>query len=278
MTSRFAARTGLALLGLAEVAAAAIALLALVAPASAQIDDRFPFLEDRRRRYQQNQPYQQPQWGGPFGFEQPRQQPVDASRAPAPRRAEGTPTTKIMVFGNSMADWLAYGLEEAFSDTPEIGVLRKHRTNSGLIRVEVRGESYDWPSAARDLINAEKPDYVVMMIGVSDRRGIREAIRQQPARPPAGQKQQPQPSTQAQTPAPPAPGNASARAAAGRSATRGCSTEAAGRRGIAANAGAGRRAGQRSIEHHRARNRDRRNGGARIPVREMGRALFTARR
>ena len=202
MTSRFAARTGLALLGLAEVVAASIALLALVAPASAQIDDRFPFLEDRRRRYQQNQPYQQPQWGGPFGFEQPRQQPVDASRAPAPRRAEGTPTTKIMVFGNSMADWLAYGLEEAFSDTPEIGVLRKHRTNSGLIRVEVRGESYDWPSAARDLINAEKPDYVVMMIGVSDRRGIREAIRQQPARPPAGQKQQPQPSTQAQTPAP----------------------------------------------------------------------------
>ena len=193
----------MALLGLAEVAAAAIALLALLAPASAQIDDRFPFLEDRRRRYQQNYPSQQPQWGSPFGFEQPRQQPVDSSRAPAPRRVEAAPTTKIMVFGNSMADWLAFGLEEAFGDTPEIGVLRKHRTNSGLIRVEVRGESYDWPSAARDLLNAEKPDYVVMMIGVSDRRGIREAIRQQPARPPAGQKQQPPPQ-QAQTPAPPA--------------------------------------------------------------------------
>ena len=36
---------------------------------------------------------------------------------------------------------------------------------------------------------AEKPDYVVMMLGTADRRGIREAIRQQPARPPAGQKQ-----------------------------------------------------------------------------------------
>ena len=201
MTSRFAARTGLALLGLAEVAAAAIALLALLTPASAQIDDRFPFLEDRRRRNQQNQPYQQPQWGGPFGFEQPRQQPVNSSRAPPPRRADATPTTKIMVFGNSMADWLAFGLEEAFADTPEIGVLRKHRTSSGLIRVEVRGKSYDWPSAARDLLNAEKPDYVVMIIGVADRRGIREAIRQQPARPPAGQKQQPA----QQTPAQPAP-------------------------------------------------------------------------
>ena len=170
------ARTGLALLGLTEVAAAALALLALLTPASAQIDDRFPFLEDRRRRNQQNQPYQQPQWGGPFGFEQPRQQPVDSSRAPPPRRADATPTTKIMVFGNSMADWLAFGLEEAFADTPEIGVLRKHRTSSGLIRVEVRGESYDWPNAARDLLNAEKPDYIVMIIGVADRRGIREAI------------------------------------------------------------------------------------------------------
>ena len=276
MTSRFAARTGLALLGLAEVAAAAIALLALLAPASAQIDDRFPFLEDRRRRNQQNQPYQQPQWGGPFGFEQPRQQPVDSSRAPAPRRADATPTTKIMVFGDSMADWLAFGLEEAFADTPEIGVLRKHRTSSGLIRVEVRGESYDWPNAARDLLNAEKPDYIVMIIGVADRRGIREAIRQQPARTPAGQKQQPA-AASANAGAARSSG-ASARAAAGRSATRGGPGEAAGRRSIAAKPGAGRRSGQRSIERHRARNRDRRNGGARVPLREVGRTLFTARR
>src|SRR3954454_6192218 len=192
----FKRRTGLLLLGLAEVAAAAIALMTLLTPAAAQLDDRFPFLEDRRRRYQrryqQQQPQQQPQWQ-PFGFDQPRQQPADSSRAPAPRRAEGSPTSKIEVFGDSMADWLAYGLKEAFGDTPEIGVLRKNKTNTGMIRVDVRGESYDWPSAARDLLNADKPDYVVMMIGLADRRGIREAIRQQPQRAPAGQKQQPQP-------------------------------------------------------------------------------------
>src|SRR5437762_12964389 len=116
MNSRFARRTGVLLLGLAEVAAAAITLLALLTPASAQIDDRFPFLEDRRRRYrqpyrQQQQPQQQrpqPQWS-PFGFEQPRQQPADSSRAPAPRRADVASSTKIVVFGDSMADWLAYG-------------------------------------------------------------------------------------------------------------------------------------------------------------------------
>src|SRR5436190_11532705 len=196
MNSRFARRTGVLLLGLAEVAAAAITLLALLTPASAQIDDRFPFLEDRRRRYQQPYQQQQQQQWSPFGFEQPRQ-PADSSRAPAPRRTDLTPSTRIVVFGDSMADWLAYGLEEAFSDTPEIGVLRKHRTNSGLIRID----TYDWPSAARDMLNAEKPDYVVMMIGLSDRRGIREAIRQAPARPPAGQKQPTQQSAPAAQPA-----------------------------------------------------------------------------
>ena len=115
-----------------------------------------------------------------------------------------------MVLGDSLADWLAYGLEEAFAETPEFGIVRKPRPNTGLIRVEQRGESYDWPAAARDMLNAEKPDFVVVMLGIADRRGIREAIRQQPARPPAGQKQdqakQPQghPAAQPAQPAPPA--------------------------------------------------------------------------
>jgi hypothetical protein len=125
-----------------------------------------------------------------------QQQPVESSRAPAPRRPEGTPSVNVVVFGDSMAEWLAYGLEEAFAETPEIGISRKPRPNTGLIRVETRGESYDWPVSARDILSAEKPDYVVMMLGAGDRRGIREAIRQQPARAPAGQKQATDPAKQ----------------------------------------------------------------------------------
>src|ERR1043165_8216019 len=160
MRRNLAGMFALALLGLAEAATATLGLTALVQPAAAQfLDDRFPFMEDRRRRYQQ-----------PWGYDQPRQQPADSSRAPAPRRSEIAPTTKIVVFGDSMADWLAYGLEEAFAESPEIGVLRKHRTNSGLIRTD----SYDWPTQARDMLNAEKPDFVVMMIGLQDRRGRSE--------------------------------------------------------------------------------------------------------
>src|ERR1700686_4903841 len=46
---------------------------------------------------------------------------IDYSRAPSPRkpdpRAEPiVPTTSIVVMGDGMADWLAYGLEDAFSD------------------------------------------------------------------------------------------------------------------------------------------------------------------
>src|SRR5712671_6387394 len=109
--------------------------------------------------------------------------PVDYSRAPAPKkadpRAESAVTTPILVLGDAMADWLAYGLELAYADAPEIGILRRHRTNSGLIRTEVRsdprGEYPDWPQAARDLIGAQKPKFVLMMVGINDRRQLREA-------------------------------------------------------------------------------------------------------
>jgi uncharacterized protein len=108
--------------------------------------------------------------------------PVDYSKAPAPKKAdpkaESTVTTPILVLGDAMADWLAYGLELAYADAPEIGILRRHRTSSGLIRTEVRsdprGEYPDWPQAARDLIAAQKPKFVLMMIGTNDRRQLRE--------------------------------------------------------------------------------------------------------
>src|SRR3954462_1798458 len=87
----------LALLGLAEVAAGTVAGLAVMQPASAQfLDDRFPFMDDRirRKRQYQQQPESQPY--NPFGSQdQPRQAPVDSSRAPAPRKPEVPPTTNV---------------------------------------------------------------------------------------------------------------------------------------------------------------------------------------
>src|SRR6516225_3043788 len=127
----------------AEMAAVTALLVVASAPAGAQLfDDRFPFFGRNSRRG----------WFDPPERED-RSPPPDFSKAPAPKKTDAVPQTPIMVFGDSMADWLAYGLEQAFTDTPEIGILRRHRTSSGLIRTEVRndprGEYPDWPGGGQ---------------------------------------------------------------------------------------------------------------------------------
>ena len=47
----------------------------------------------------------------------------------------------MLVLGNSMADWLAYGLEDALGDPPDLAVVRKNRATSGLIRYDSRNET-----------------------------------------------------------------------------------------------------------------------------------------
>jgi hypothetical protein len=104
--------------------------------------------------------------------ERAREIEKDFSHAP-PATQRRDATVKIVVMGDANADWLASGLEDAFSDDPEIGVVRKHRTDSGLVRYDPRRDS-EWPQVVREIIAAEKPDLVVMMIGNNDRQTIRE--------------------------------------------------------------------------------------------------------
>jgi hypothetical protein len=111
-------------------------------------------------------------------YQHTQQEPSESSRAPPPKKAEAKdeqtgPTTSIVVMGDDMADWLGYGLEDVFSDTPEIRVLRKNKLNSGLLRYDAKGD-LDWWHVARDTLAQEKVDYVVMMLGIGDRQGIRE--------------------------------------------------------------------------------------------------------
>jgi len=155
--------------------------VALTSPAQAQFrDERFPFLS--RQRPQRGGGFFGGLFGGSGGWnenpsEQP-QAPVDNSRAPPPRKPDPkaepvTPTTSVVVLGDAMADWLAYGLEDALSDSPEIAIIRKNKNHSGLLRYEAKGD-LDWWHVARDTLAQEKANYVVMMLGVSDRQNIRE--------------------------------------------------------------------------------------------------------
>ena len=168
---------GAAVLVVAECASVAAIEIAVTMPAQAQArDSRYPFLRQR--------PRSGGFFGGIFGpaprevyeYEPPVQS--DNSRAPSPRKPDAkaepvTPTSTIVVMGDAMADWLAYGLEDAFSDSPEIAIIRRNKIHSGLLRYEAKGD-LDWWHSARDILTQEKPNYVVMMLGVGDRQNIRE--------------------------------------------------------------------------------------------------------
>ena len=131
-----------------------------------------------------------------------------------------------------MADWLAFGLEEAFAEANELGVTRKcaqrrrpHPQRSARVRLG--------SGRSRMRLRAEKADFVVMMTGLGDRRAIRERI-------------------DAKQPAP------KDRREAGECAERAASADP---------------------EQHRPTEADKSGGGtARVPLREVGRALRQAHR
>src|SRR3954453_3242333 len=117
----------------------------------------------------------------PFRHEAPRRREVvreDFSRAPPPEKREASappPERNILVLGDAMADWLAYGLEDAWSEQPDMGVIRKHKTVSGLLKYQPKGDPADWAAAAKGILATEKPDAIVVMLGLNDRTPIREA-------------------------------------------------------------------------------------------------------
>jgi uncharacterized protein len=168
---------GAVILGLAETAVVLSLSAAVTVPSGAQVfDDRFPFIEERARRgggSNRNNPFSGDTYRQGGGAEE------NNAKAPPPtRKADSAPLTSVVVLGDSMADWLAYGLEQAAAESPDIGILRRHRTLSGLIRADVRsdprGDYPDWPQAAREILNADKANFIVMMIGLNDRRSIKE--------------------------------------------------------------------------------------------------------
>lgn len=134
-------------------------------------------------------------FGGGWGYSQPYRRPPPPSRnfysfpyynrppayappaesyhAPPPRKLETQPATSVAVVGDSMADWLAYGLEEIYADNGQIGIVRNIRLNSGLVRYEPRNETLQWSQAVKDVLAAEKPAAIVVMLGLNDRLPLR---------------------------------------------------------------------------------------------------------
>jgi hypothetical protein len=163
---------------LVALAVAIALLIGIVGPASAQFFNFGGFGGPPQR--------QAPQRGGgwfggdffsPFQQQQQPQAPrQDFSRAPGPAKRDTVPERNVLVLGDAMADWLGYGLEDAYAEQPDMGVIRKHKTVSGLIKYQPRGEPADWAAAAKGILATEKPDAIVVMLGLNDRVAIREAL------------------------------------------------------------------------------------------------------
>src|SRR5882724_7552610 len=168
---------------LVALAVALALLVGIAGPASAQF---FNFGNNFGNFGGQRAP-QRGGGGGWFGgdffapFQQQQQAPKkvireDFSKAPPPEKRETVPERNVLVLGDAMAEWLAYGLEDAYAERPDIGVVRKHKTVSGLIRYQPKGDPADWAAAAKGILATEKPDAIVVMLGLNDRMSIREPV------------------------------------------------------------------------------------------------------
>ncbi len=171
---------------LVALAVALALLVGIAGPASAQFFNFGNF----------GGPPQRPQprgggGGGWFGgdffapFQQQQQAPKkvireDFSKAPPPEKREGVPERNVLVLGDAMAEWLAYGLEDTYAERPDMGVIRKHKTVSGLVKYQPKGDPADWPAAAKGILATEKPDAIVVMLGFNDRTAIREPVVEKP--------------------------------------------------------------------------------------------------
>jgi len=158
------------------LAVALAILLGIAGPASAQFFNFGNFGGPPR-------PAPPPQRGGgwfggdlfaPFQQQQPPPKRESFSKAPPPEKRDTVPERNVLVLGDAMADWLAYGLEDAYSEQPDMGVIRRHKTVSGLIKYQPKGEPADWAAAAKGILATERPDAIVVMLGLNDRMPIRE--------------------------------------------------------------------------------------------------------
>ncbi len=93
------------------------------------------------------------------------------TRQPAPKvivqKSENAKT--VLVVGDFLADGLNWGLEQAYSENPDVVFLDKSSGLSGMVRDDV----VDWPVRTPELIEEFSPVAVVVAVGMNDRQQIR---------------------------------------------------------------------------------------------------------
>jgi hypothetical protein len=143
-------------------------------PAVHAWDDRYEILRQQRSLFQ-IRPSPQPTVVQP----QPAQPRTTTRRRPTNQQPLVADADKpkveasifVHVLGDSLAELAAQGLKDAYADRPEVAIVRRTRSSSGL----VRDDYYDWQKSAAELMaSPEKVDVAVIMLGSNDRQVLRE--------------------------------------------------------------------------------------------------------
>ncbi|MCX5514212.1 SGNH/GDSL hydrolase family protein [Kaistia algarum] len=114
-----------------------------------------------------------PQAGQPASPTRKKQpaQPSEPPYAVLDVQPKNPDAKKVLVVGDFMASGLAWGLDQAFAEEPRLAIVDRSEGASGF----VRDDRYDWSATLPELLSAEKPDMIVVMIGSNDRQSIRTA-------------------------------------------------------------------------------------------------------
>jgi uncharacterized protein len=95
-----------------------------------------------------------------------------ASPAPTPREIatveKSEDAKRVLVVGDFMARSLAKGLSVAYRENPDALVIESTSGSSGL----VRSDYYDWPAKLPEIVEEQKPDAILVLIGANDRQAI----------------------------------------------------------------------------------------------------------
>lgn len=85
---------------------------------------------------------------------------------------------KILVIGDFIAGGLAWGLDQQLANEPKLAVIDKSNDGSGL----VRADAVDWNKTLPEVLNSEKPDFVVVALGTNDRQQMKTGNERFPVR------------------------------------------------------------------------------------------------
>jgi hypothetical protein len=95
--------------------------------------------------------------------------PSEPALVTVPVQPKDPKARKILVIGDFVAGGLAWGLDQQLANEPKLAVIDKSNDASGL----VRADAVDWNKSLPEVLNSEKPDFIVVALGANDRQQMR---------------------------------------------------------------------------------------------------------